>query len=345
MSNRYMVKIAAITLLALLLVFGYFIFASGGREEGEVHPESEQTEENGTAGEKEKIVIGVTLPSDATDYQEELGEYIKKLGISDGECELNLQYAQWDVEKQQEQMRNFIEDEVDAIILCPVNAKSFLNVLRDAKNAGIPVINLNMKVDTVSSEYIATYVGASSSEQAALAAEMVIEYFGGKEGKVGIIEGAPGSDPAIYRTQTFLEEVNTYPNIEVVGIICGQWQRNTAGLAAMDLLNRDGEIDLIYCHDSNMAMGAYEMLEKMGKEDEVKVIGVGNSEEYMEAVKDGKLYGIVTQPTDYEAEYAWITAKKAAKGNRLRPWYKNPVEVVTEENVEGYRSPMEVVGG
>lgn len=343
MSNKYMVKVAVVALLALILVFGYFSFVNDGMGEEEEKVEHEQTEEIETErGEEEKIVIGVTLPSDAADYQEELGDYIKNLGIKDEECELNLQYAQWDVEKQQEQMREFIEEEVDAIILCPVNAKSFLNVLRDARNAGIPVINLNMKVDTVSSEYIATYVGSSSSEQAALAAELVIDYFDGGEGKVGIIEGAPGSDPAIYRTQTFLEEVNTYPNIEVVGIICGQWSRNTAGLAAMDLLNRDDEIDLIYCHDSNMAMGAYEMLEEMGMEDEVKVIGVGNSEEYMEAVKDGKLYGIVTQPVDYEAEYAWITAKKAAKGSRLRPWYKNPVEVVTRENVEGYRSPMEV---
>lgn len=65
-------------------------------------------------------------------------------------------------------MRDFIRRKVDAIIFCPVNAKSYLNVLREARNAGIPVINLNMKVDTVSAEYITTYVGASMSEEADL---------------------------------------------------------------------------------------------------------------------------------------------------------------------------------
>ena len=137
MSNKYMVKVAVVALLALILVFGYFSFVNDGMGEEEEKVEHEQTEEIETErGEEEKIVIGVTLPSDAADYQEELGDYIKNLGIKDEECELNLQYAQWDVEKQQEQMREFIEEEVDAIILCPVNAKSFFECAEGCKECG-----------------------------------------------------------------------------------------------------------------------------------------------------------------------------------------------------------------
>lgn len=289
---------------------------------------------------EEKTVIGVTLASSEASYQMELGGLLLEAAEKDGSYELEICYADWDAKQQEQQLRDFIEEEADAVILCPVNAKSFLNVLKDARNAGIPVINLNMKVDMVSSEYIATYVGASMSEEADLAAELVVDYFDGKDGTVGIIEGAPGSDPQIYRTQTFLEYLTSYPNIEIVSVMDGGWSREKAALAAWDLLNKNEDLDMIYCHDSAMAMGAYDMMKKLGKEDEVKVIGIGSDQEYIDAVREGKLYGIVTQPVEFEVEYALSCAKRAAKGETLRSWYKNPVEALTKENVDEYQPPV-----
>ena len=238
--------------------------------------------------------------------------------------------------KQEEQIQNFIKERADAIILCPVNAKSFLNVLKDARKAGIPVINLNMKLDTVSTEYISTYVGGSMSEEADLAGQLTVECLNGK-GKIGIIEGTQGSDPQIYRTQTFLEYIATYPDIEVVGIVEANWLRDKAGLAALDLLNKDKDIDLIYCHDSDMAMGVYDMLKSKGLEKKIKVIGIGSNEEYIQAVRDGRLYGIITQSSDFEASFAWSCAKRAAEGQNLRAWYKNPAQILTRETLESQK--------
>lgn len=282
----------------------------------------------------DKKVIGVSFASGEASYQEALGTLLKSKAKADSEeYSLQIEYAEWNVSRQEEQMRTFIKDKVDAIILCPVNAKSFLNVLKDAKKAEIPVINLNMKVDTVSTEYISTYVGGSMSEEANLAGELVVECLNGK-GKIGIIEGTQGSDPQIYRTQTFLEYMSSYPDIEVVGIVSANWIREKAGLAALDLLNKDKDIDLIYCHDSNMAMGVYKMLEKKGLEKQVKVIGIGSDEEYTKAVKDEKLYGIVTQSSDFEASFAWSCAKRAAEGQNLRAWYKDPAQIVTKKTLD-----------
>ena len=60
---------------------------------------------------------------------------------------MEFYYADWDADKQEEQLREMIDKQVDSIILCPVDAKSFLNVLREARDAGTPVVNLNMKLD------------------------------------------------------------------------------------------------------------------------------------------------------------------------------------------------------
>lgn len=122
--------------------------------------------------EKKSLVLPL-LPGEAS-YQETLGTLLEERAKQTViQYSLEIQYADWNVSKQEEQIQNFIKERADAIILCPVNAKSFLNVLKDARKAGIPVINLNMKLDTVSTEYISTYVGGSMSEEADLAGQLI----------------------------------------------------------------------------------------------------------------------------------------------------------------------------
>lgn len=295
----------------------------------------------GEIQEQEKVTIGISMASELASYQKGLAGKMEEIAEKSDSYQVEFYYADWDADKQEEHLREMIEKQVDSIILCPVDAKSFLNVLREARDAGIPVVNLNMKLDPFSCEYITTYVGGSMSEEAVLAAQLAADYFDGEDGKIGIIEGFPGSDPQIYRTQAFLEEMNSHPNIEIVGIVDAKWSRSRAELATLDLLRKDSELDMIYCHDCNMAMGAYDVLKKEGREDEIKIIGIGDALEYKDAVKEGKIYGIVSQSVDYEAAYALICAEKAARGKILRPWYKNPCETLTAENIDKYRSPME----
>lgn len=341
MSNKYMVKIIFVVCIATVITGSLLFFldnSSRKKEEQLIFSDETFVDENIA---KDKVVkIGISLASAYATYQNELAEKMLDISENKDSYEVTFAYAEWDVECQENQLRDFIKNGIDVLILCPVNAKSLLNVLKDMKKKNIPVINLNMKVDQVSAEYITTYVGGSMSEEANLAAELVAEVFNGQKGKVGIIEGLPGSEPQIYRTQTFLETMTTYPNIEVVGIVDGKWDKTTANLAALDLLNKSPDIDLIYCHDCNMALGAYEALVQKGRENDIKIIGIGDPLKYKEELKEGKLYGIISQSLDYEAEYALICAEKAARGSVLRPWYKNSSEIVTKENIDKYRSPM-----
>lgn len=334
-KKRTLLGWAGIT--AALLLFGVCVwFFSGGHQ----HETDTDSQETSVMKESDEVVIGCTLASGQSYYQEALGTLMENFAAYDGSYTLDIRYASWSVEEQEEQMRDFISKGVDAIILCPVNAKSFLNVLKDARTAGIPVINLNMKLDMVSSEYIETYVGASMSEEAEMAAELAIEYFGGEEGQIGIIEGIPGSDPSIYRTQTFLEKLTSHPNIEVVGIANGEWEKDVAKEQARTLLEKCPEINMFYCHDNYMSQGVYELLEKLGRTEDIVLIGIGNATDHMKAVREGRLYGLVTQPPEFEAYYALDCAKNAANGVQLRSWCKNQAEIITKDNVDDYESPL-----
>ena len=122
--------------------------------------------------EEEKVTIGISMASELASYQKGLAGKMQEIAEQSDSYEVEFYYADWDADKQEEQLRDMIDKQVDSIILCPVDAKSFLNVLREAKDAGIPVVNLNMKLDPFSCEYITTYVGGSMSEEAVLAAEL-----------------------------------------------------------------------------------------------------------------------------------------------------------------------------
>lgn len=290
--------------------------------------------------EDRKIVIGVALPVESFVQEGSIESYMLE-AAEEKKAELHFEYASWDVETQTQQMDEFIQKKVDVIILSPVNAKSMLNPLKRAKEAGIPVINVNMKVDAVSAVYINTYVGSSSSEEGALAADLIIAGLGEAGGETAIIEGSPGSDPQIYRTQAFVERVTPHPEIVVTSISNGGWSRSMAKLIALDLARKQPKLKAIFCQSSDMAMGALEAIEFLKKENNIIVVGIGEGDEYLQALRDKRLHGLVTQPSDYEGKYAVYCAVNAAKGEELRPWYKDPVRKLTKDNVNGYKRTMD----
>lgn len=285
-----------------------------------------------------KITVGVTLASDKAPYQSELGKVLEDTAESEN-VDLIMEYAGWSEENQNRQMEDFIVQGVDAIIAAPVHSKALLNSLRKARQAGIPVIDLNMKVDSASSRYISTYVGSSSEEEGTLMAELAARLLP-KGGNIAILEGAPGSDPQIYRTRYFMDRIKDFDNMNVIDIRNGRWNRNTARNLAVQILDTTPNLDMIYCHDTTMALGAAEAVKEQGREDDVLVIGIGAVDgESAEAVKDKTLAGMVSQSSRFEGTAAVLAARRAAEGDTLRPWIMNPSEILTEKDIDEYTEP------
>lgn len=281
----------------------------------------------------DEVKIGVTLAGEDASYQILLAKYLQQEAQKQ-KVDLTIVYASWDADIQIEQMTQFMEDGEDAIVLCPVNAKSMLNILKMASKADIPVIDMNMKVDAISTEYITTYVGASSTEEAVLAAQMAGDALGGQGGKIGIIEGTPGTDPQIYRTQGFFDAIASQEELNVVAIGEGDWNRDRAYKQALSMMIQNPDLAFIYAQDSEMAMGAVQAIEEKNLMEQIQVIGIGEGSEYADAVREGTLYGFVYQDAVYEAQQAIDSALAASEGEKQRPWYRNAVSIITAENVD-----------
>jgi ABC-type sugar transport system substrate-binding protein len=294
-----------------------------------------ETTKAADAGKKE-ITIGLAMAGMSSAYLIPVAEYAKQEAEKNG-VKLILMDAQWDAQKQADQIANLMAQKIDALILNPVDAKSSLPSLKKLQEAKIPVVNLNMKVDDLSIDYVATYVGASMQAEAEMAADMMAEALGNK-GNIVIIEGAPGSDAQIYRTKSFQDQLAAkYPDIKVLGIANGGWDRAKAMAAAEDLLTKYPNIDGIYTHDDNMTIGAVEAAKAAKRADKIKFIGIGGSKAGIEAIKAGDMYGSVTQPPDWEGATSVQAAIDLVNGKDVKSWLRDPVEMIKKENVDNFK--------
>ena len=214
-------KVLALVLVALM---GISLAACGTAASGNSNQTTvtsaiaQATSAAGT--DKKDITIGLAMAGISSAYLKPVADYAKQEADAKG-VKLILMDAQWDAQKQADQIANLMAQKIDALILNPVDAKSSLPSLKKLKDANIPVVNLNMKVDDNSIDYVKTYVGASMQAEAERAADMMAEALGGK-GNIVIIEGAPGSDAQIYRTKSFQDQLTAkYPDIKVLGIANG----------------------------------------------------------------------------------------------------------------------------
>lgn len=315
---------------------------SGSDAAGTGAASSEESSEAQKAETEPSPVCGVCIASDKAAYQVRLYQIMQKQAGEKG-IRLIWKYADWDASLQNRQIQELIEDEVDVLIICPVNSKSMLDSLKEARSREIPVINLNMKVDAYSAVYIDTYVGASSQEEGRLAAELAAELLP-DGGKAAILEGTPGTDPQIYRTQAFVDELGDRPDIQIADIRNADWNRQEAESETRELMQKIPDLRLIYCQDNNMAAGAVAAIQEAGKEKDIQVIGIGEADqETMDLLRKGCLKGFIVQDPEFEAKSAVNCAVHLAAGGNVRPWIQNPVSIVTEENAAEYRKPIEYV--
>ncbi|MDX2249668.1 MAG: substrate-binding domain-containing protein [Bacteroidia bacterium] len=178
--------------------------------------------------------------------------------------------AEGNSSKQAEQIQQLVDSKVDILIVSPNEAEPITPVVEKAFSKGIPVITIDRRI--TSSRYNA-YIGADNYEIGKTAGSYVADLLNGK-GKILEIWGLPGSSPAVDRHNGFQDALRTFPEIEIVASVNGDWEKEIAEKALPEVLVRYPEIDIIFGHNDIMVLGAYGVCKKMGREDNIRFIGV-----------------------------------------------------------------------
>ena len=243
--------------------------------------------------------------------------------------DLKFSEAQQKQENQIKAIRSYIAQKVSVIAFSPVVTTGWDTVLKEAKAAKIPVILTDRGIDTTDDSLYVTMLGSDFTEEGRKAGRWLLENYKGT-GDVNIVElqGTVGSAPAIERKKGFEEVIKAQPRFKITRSQTGDFTR-AKGKAVMEaFLKADPNINVLYAHNDDMAIGAIQAIEAAGKKPgkDIIIIGVDAVKGAFEAMMAGKM-NVTVECNPQMGPQLMELVKKVAAGEKVER------RVVTKEGV------------
>ena len=218
-----------------------------------------------------------------------------------------------DIETQLNQIDNFIVQEVDAILVAPVDSDGLTPAVQTCANAGIPLITTVSDINSPDS------VGCKGDyyQRGSIPAEELCKVL--DEGaNICIMLGTAGVSHTNQGKEGFLEYLEkNRPDINILDTQNGDYLRTEGQRITEDWLQAYDDIDAIYCQNDQMALGAVEALKADGREG-VLVTGVDATMDALQEVKSGEMFLTLFQDGDTIAATALSLALEAADGKTVK---------------------------
>ena len=191
--------------------------------------------------------------------------------------DLSFVDAQQKQENQIKAIRNFIQQGVDYIVLAPVVETGWETVLKEAKDAGIPVILSDRMVEVSDDSLYQCWVGGNFLKEGRDAVKWLDAYLkeiGRDKEEINIVDlqGTIGASAQIGRTQGLEEGIAARPNWKLVAQQTGEFTQAKGQEVMESVLKQVSKIDVVYCENDNMAFGAIDAIKQAGKKPGVDII-------------------------------------------------------------------------
>lgn len=273
-------------------------------------------------GGSQGLKIGLSISTQNNPFFVTLVEGAKAEATKQG-LELVVVDAQDDSAKQISDIEDLIQQGVNVIIVNPTDSAAVAAAIESANKANIPVITVDRSAD---SGKVVAHIASDNVAGGKMAGEYILELLNGK-GKVVELEGIPGSSAARERGQGFHEAVDNQSGIEVAAKQTADFDR-AKGLAVMEnIIQGTPEINAIFAHNDEMALGALQALEAAGLKD-VVVVGFDATDDAVKAVEEGKMSATVAQKPGVMGEIAIQTAVKVINGEKVESFIPVDLELV-----------------
>lgn len=296
----------------------------------------------------EVLKIGIAVYNLADPYMKEMtAELEEKLEASFEAEDVYLRYEILDAggseEKQSRQMDYLFSQNIDILMLNPVDPASVSNILDQADKKEIAVILFNREPnmeDMDVGDHI-WYVGSDGQLAGRLQGEMLIHAWNEEQtsidqnenGKIDylLVEGEPAHYDTIRRTSAFIESTVREIPMNLLADFSADWNRRRA-YEEMQLLSWDVvcEIEAVICNNDDMALGIYDFYEDKA-DDMPLIIGINDNKEVHDLVSKGILYGTVWLNQEKQVDDMIHMIEKLYEGEAIEQkiWYSVP-EIYTK---------------
>lgn len=239
-----------------------------------------------------------------------------------------------DMDSMVKQIEAAIAQKVDGIITCPLNPSAFTAVYQQAQEAGIPIVNT--AVDTGEDTRLA-YIGTDEENFGRTAAEALAEKLGGK-GKIACMQTSMDSENQNNQYNAFEKTLKEkYPDMEIVV----REVDNSDMLTAVDkfnaILQSTPDINGIMCFEASAGPAAAKVLLEKGITEEVSVLAIDDMEDTLGYIRDGAIWGTLTQDfyrMGYEGAKFIVDA---AEGSEVPSITDSGTILVTKDNIDTYK--------
>ena len=202
-----------------------------------------------------KYRIGVSQCS-ADIWREKQNAELRMGAYLQGNVELRFAAAYDSDERQVQQIDSLVATGIDLLIVAPNQVATISPAIDRAYDKGIPVIVFERKTN---SEKYTAFISADNYEMGRVMGEYIATQLHG-QGRVMEIMGLKGSSPAIERHNGFADALKSYPDINIVATLQGDWTEESAVKAVNGYKGDLSDLDFVFGQNDRMAIGARQAL-------------------------------------------------------------------------------------
>jgi ribose transport system substrate-binding protein len=243
------------------------------------------------------------------------------------------------VEEQLQIIEDMIARNVDAICVVPSSSTGLISAIKKAEAAGIPVINLDTKIDADAVKNAGLepvpYIGTNNYDGAHMGGEYALENLDILNTEVAILTGISGQQNAADRRNGFVDA--TEGKVTVVAEQTANWEVEQGYNVFQNILQANPEVSFVFASNDNMGLGALRAIQEAEKTDQIKVMGYDAVGGALDSIAEGEMSATVAQ---FPAEIG-IKGVQAAmtliEGGSVPEVTFTKTEVIDKTNVESFK--------
>ena len=248
-----------------------------------------------TSAREPRLRIGVSQCSEGAWREKQNAEMERELLLHDG-IAMELRSADDDSRHQIDDIRYFVNQKVDLLIVSPYEAETITPIVSEVYDAGIPVVVFDRRVE--GDKYTA-FVGGDNEGAGRLIARYALS-LSKQGGQILELAGDMNTTPAQLRHQGFIEELEGHPEWKLLATVDAHWSGEEAAGIIDSLLTRYPNVDVIAAHSDWMAWAAKDKVLGLHPDNGIRFVGIDGivgKGQGIEAIEQGRLDATATYPT------------------------------------------------
>ncbi|SNZ20197.1 ribose ABC transporter substrate-binding protein RbsB [Cohaesibacter gelatinilyticus] len=230
--------------------------------------------------------------------------------------------SQNDPAKELANVEDVLNKKISLMMINPTDSDAVRSAIKAANRKNVPVVTLDRGAN---GGKVASHIASDNVQGGEMAGKLIVDMLKGK-GKVVELQGVPGTSAARDRGEGFNKAVAMASGIEVVASQAADFDR-TKGLNVMEnILQAQPEINAVFAHNDEMALGAIKAIEAAKRD--ILVVGFDGTDDAVSAVNEGTLLATVAQQAAKIGSMGVDVAEQILKGEKVADYTPVALKVI-----------------